>query len=286
MRKYQQVALLILACFSLFGLLIYRKEYIELRSIFEGFHIFGDDIIIKTNCNDSVLVINNNENRLYNDGTKWVYIDHGIYIYSAYLINNKLIKAIGIGRKDSVMLTMKCHVWYDFRDTVFSYEGKFRYNILSNVNSSDNQENFIIIEYSCELDDNTKRQGVPHILVFIVNNNKNFVRIAKDNYKDAVMCVYPDYNNLNKLSIVEFISYHQILGYTDFIIYDELNFVILERLQSIIYKLNLSNSFHIFPSNIPYGSSMQTANILFELDCIYRTLNKSYVDRNMSTGNR
>lgn len=87
----------------------------------------------------------------------------------------------------------------------------------------------------------------------------------------AVLCVQPDYSGVPKTEIVEFITFYNAIGVTDFIIYDSgILHSIFPFLESLVGRNGIIRSITVLKWNFPVSDS-KLESISVRDDCLSRT---------------
>ncbi|XP_073998919.1 uncharacterized protein [Rhodnius prolixus] len=270
MKKYQQLSLFVLALISVIGLILYRKQYLELKTSVEGFSIFGEQ-----EKPQKCVVLNEtlklDDLKLFYPVSGWMNLQDEFYVYSAFWKGKSITTAVGIGLKNRKP-SFECHIWHDHGDSLFSNKGSFTFKEIQ-VESSD----YNVFEYSCEIN-SPNLHGTPYMFVFIKQETKRFIPIDSGSSSlqqgSVAMCVYPDFQGLNKLNVIDFIAYHQLIGFTDFILYDEMHYGVLRKMRTILSGLNLIKSFSVLPWLVPIEQTDPAAKAVIDVDCLHRVTNK------------
>lgn len=267
---------------------MYRREYMKLRYVLEVLNYFGNPQGGGEDClvlNDTF--IENERRKTYFSHPKpsWIKVSQH-FVYSAFweIEGDRLhARALAIG-PPSAFTNFECHLWFDHGDSLSSMMGKFGYSLRSipkYYNESKEQTPINIYELFCEPVE-IIAQGLPYGLVFIskrgATQTKTLIPIfkteilnRKEDIDKVVVCVRPDVAGTSKSSIVEFISYHQGVGVTDFIIYDSgLQYKILSTLETLAGMKGFSKSISTLHWNFPYNDLDAESSIL-EMDCTART---------------
>ncbi|XP_075215511.1 uncharacterized protein LOC142321369 [Lycorma delicatula] len=287
MRKYRQLVLVLITLASLCTLLMYRHEYLKLRYVLEVLNFFGNP---QANINDC-LVLNetyttDNKNKLLfvNPSPSWLKLGSH-FVYSAFWefeSGKHHVRTLAIG-PPSAFTDIECHIWFDQGELLFSEMGKFGYSVKNIQRDSSYKDSKLkIYELYCELIENSV-VGRPHGVIFVQKkpkiNLKTFVPIyntlTEHNVRNhSAMCVKADASGVSKSTIVEFISYHLIIGITDFIIYDTgLHHNILTTLQTLPGVSGFSRTTVALNWNFPFeDADLQDA--IMEMDCMGRTSGK------------
>ncbi|KAG8333173.1 hypothetical protein J6590_005928 [Homalodisca vitripennis] len=287
MRKYHQLLLFIITVVSLSTLLMYRREYLKLRYVLEVLNYFGSPQGGGEDClvlNDTYMEKERNKHLFSQPQSSWIRVSQH-FVFSAFweTEGDRLhVRALAVG-PPSAFTNYECHIWYDEGDYLSSVMGKFGYslrNIPKFYNETKERQTINIYELFCEPVE-TQSKGAPYGLVLIHKTDttriKTFIAIfkaeisAQNRRGKVAVCVRADVSGASKSSIVEFISYHQAVGVTDFIVYENgLQYRILSVLESLTGLKGFSESIETLHWNFPY-SDLDAETTVLEMDCIART---------------
>ncbi|XP_044748092.1 uncharacterized protein LOC123309184 [Coccinella septempunctata] len=259
MRKYQQLVLLIFSFVSLILVLVYRHEYNRLHYVLEVFNFFG------TPCNFSRL----NTSDKYPDHFDWgqspLWQEYGdYYVFSAFT-NESLAQTLVVNKKVT-KVPKKCFLWFENNNAEVGEMNSLK------IAEADNLEAYI---YSCRL---KSFKTLPYAVSFGVRSKyvspKKIILTyieKRSNPITATLCVPP--SSYNKRKLIEFISFHKLIGFKHFIFYyDDLPYSLLRLLSSLSEIVDVDLTF--FPWNFPLPSSNLSRTII-ERDCSLRTFSKS-----------
>ena len=301
MRKYYQVALAITATISLVALLIYRHEYNKLRFVLQVFGYFGN-LDEKNGVNRSPALGTSllpEYRRLTEPMTSWQRLTNEIHIYSAYSISENEIRAIAFAGGSKKLDTMSCQLFYENDNKPIS--GVFSYNIIeSSENIVDSQDGA-----------KTARRSSPGTIYrayyFICTHGGPFKSGDRKNIAGITFATettqrYPnnaillpvqklhDNNEINNkvsicvapsalppvfdMDIIEFLSFHYLLGIRHFIVY---NFAIPQRFNDAFSSFPAVNfTYATVPWNFPITQvSPDIVRRIVQADCQYRTYGKA-----------
>lgn len=258
MRKYQQLLLLLFSFTSLILVLVYRHEYNRLHYVLEVFNFFG------TPCNFSELRTSDKRLDHFDWGQNPVWQQNGEYqIFSAFS-NNSYAQVIAVVKKVSKM-PKKCILWHEDENPTTASISSLK------IADSDGLEAYI---FSCGF----KYHKIPPYAVSIGFSSKYFTpqkiiltHIEKSDFVKATVCVPP--STYNKRELVEFLSFHSLIGFKYFILYyDDIPYSLLKFLSNLSKILEIDFTF--YPWNFPFNSSGLIRSII-EKDCLLRTFGKS-----------
>ncbi|GLV40387.1 uncharacterized protein CBL_04187 [Carabus blaptoides fortunei] len=262
MKKYNQLILVIISVASVTLLLIYRHEYNRLRYVLEVFDFFGQP----NECSFPEF-LNNTSITQHDWGPipVWTKLEDS-YVYSAFLKTENDVEALII-HDDNKIAIQTCYLW--FENNSKATIGKIKFTKIDSLNSNDN---LALYKYYCHLNSVAE---IPYAVSFVSKNRqtKDFKKIVlyptnKKKHDLTTVCVLPNVA-FSKANIVEFISYHKIIGVDSFIIYNNnMPHKFMHLLQGLSTKLGVEMI--SYPWNYPYSLTGETRKIIEE-DCILRT---------------
>lgn len=282
MKKYRQVLVWAVLLIGITGFFLYRNEYVKLRSTFEMFVVvdsssgFSDRnclVLNETGADDGMV------DALGRPRPLWTPVGR-FHVYSAFAAisgGRSLVKAIAVGKAEDSTRSFRCHIWYDFKDVILSStEGEFAI-ASERIDTAD--EHFY--ELTCSVVEEVK--GRPYMLVLVdpADGRKYFVPVFRPPPKadgfSAALCVYPDLTGLPKTFLVEFLAFHQVVGFTDVLLYDfGLHYGLLDKAVRMASASRSFRSFSVLNWNLPYLDS-RVAKFLLQKDCLYRTADRAAV---------
>ncbi|KAF5280896.1 hypothetical protein FQR65_LT03045 [Abscondita terminalis] len=231
-------------------------EYNRLHYILEVFNFFGRP------CNTSLLEQSDSVGTYQDWGVEPLWQQNeNIFIYSAFWIQNQ-VQAIAL-HVDRAEPVRNCYLW--FEDKEKPVIGKFKYAKIDNDIDNGHMAYF----YYCTL----VQDHEPYAVSFSSKSKKDFKKILitinlhRDIKINTTICVAPAV--FNKRNFVEFLSYHKLVGISDFVFYHN---SIPHRLSKIISNLSTSLGIkvHFFPWNYPKNEG-SLSRLIVENDCILRT---------------
>lgn len=295
MKKYHQLLLLAISFVSLTLFLIYRHEYNRLHYVLEVFNFFGQPCTL-LNVSDIL-------SHHHDWGPIPVWQEHapGAYIYSAFLqepqpqrnhhtriINEELmVRAIALttlsSDDENQLSRLNCYFWFDDDDNQNKpVIGTFRYNKITTADGG--------LFYLCSGGLNAR--SLPYAVSFSNFSSFKVVRGIKENDLKKIMLVSNDRSTINnnnstisndvvicvspsslysKRRLIEFISYHKLLGIDTFIFY---NRDIPHKFTKLIANLSIQLGLHIdfYSWNYPKIETSQIiTRSIIENDCLLRT---------------
>lgn len=288
MRKYTQLALVLITIISIIVLLMYRNEYRQLKYVLDVVNFIGRK--------DEISLIHlENQTNFYQDSSYqfneplpvWQRIGNGFHAYSSFwlkpndLKSNSELFTIVVGLKHSIV-SFKCELNYSDGKV---QKGKFvfiREDVGDIPNESNNNDNFIVYKFLCKV---SKDYGTPHQVVFTDLSTKAPHRMLVRNLKQKnaelltmTVCVNlvsrndqtgidPFYNDFN---LLQFFIFHQLIGIDEFLVYE--SSLISATLKQTLFTHGIK--LNTFPFNFPFDLR-QSSKIrkLIEMDCLLRTSN-------------
>ena len=289
MKKYYQLALVIISCVSVVTLLFYRHEYNRLRYVLEVLNFFGKPGVQQNAFTTNDCIVQNatlQPKKLLNFAEPlptWQRLTNTHFVYSAFwevAEGDGRVRAISIDFGDSVP-NYGCSFWYDDREGPLS--GRFSFSKLETKESNLSKSKLTGYYLICRAKDAAR---VPYGVTFYKTDvvpSKAFIHVYYTNETPAftnstAICIIASPSpGLLKSTIAEFLSYHQLVGVTDYIIYDGgLPNTVLSALQGSAVRDGLGLSVSVLPWNFPYPmpEAETMARILMEKDCLQRTSGK------------
>lgn len=261
MKKYHQLILLVISVISLSLFLIYRHEYNRLHYVLEVFNFFGQPCNI-SNLQQTEDILSHHD---WGPRPIWQEYDTG-YVYSAFLTKKNEAKALAVLTDDKQVAPHNCYFW--FEDKKKPTIGKFRFSKLGN----DEGAHLNLYSFICE---SGATEHLPFAVSFSnkVKKENDLKKVMLGNsikhqiYVNTTICVSPSV--YSKKRLLEFLSYHKLIGVDSFIFY---NRDIPHRLVKILTNLSTRLGFHFafLPWNFPRTDGTITRTIV-ENDCLLRT---------------
>ncbi|XP_055624683.1 uncharacterized protein LOC129767634 [Toxorhynchites rutilus septentrionalis] len=285
MRKYQQLALVLVSISCIAILLVYKSENNRLKYVLEVVNIFG-----RTDAAALIRIDNSSRYRdvsydLDNPLPVWQRVGHDVYVYSAFWQKNDLqaggtVVSLAVGLEQA-MVNFKCQVQHGSKDIV---TGKFLFMRVENPTGSivkPNGEVFVIYKFLCKI----KRDfGHPTEVVFTdtAHSIKRFIPLrvidSKSISQKMTMTACVDLNNYLELeeefrepsAVLQYFLHHQIIGVDDFIVYN--SNALDSSTASILYNHGIK--INLLPYNFPFDlTNKQQNRQLIEMDCLMRNFN-------------
>lgn len=284
MRKYYQAILAVTAVVSLVSLLIYRHEYNKLRYVLEVFNYFGKPGPRRAdaNCTNFDTSFTTFNPKFDEPIPSWQHLEDDLYIYSAYSINDREIRAIGLGTINSIS-NIQCLVFFENESKPIL--GSFKFIPIGNAVVSRLGENLKYGGYHfiCTYTSDETPTGI----TFVTKSNKylNYAPIfpikiqpRSLSYSRIGVCVMQSSMKPTKsIDMIGFISFHALIGMDNFIIYDsgipnKFNSRLKEMANDPISIWKFT--YTVIPWNFPFMEIDQNViREIIETDCLYRTYN-------------
>lgn len=280
MRKYQQLLLLIVSFFCFFSFLFYRNEYLKLKSVLTYLNFFGSPSISNSSC--IVFHSNFTETRVlkYNflePRSSWTKLEYH-YIYSSFWEetgDDAYVRTLTIGPISSFS-NYKCQVWFEKGDIIESATGTFKYDLDAQSKTNKGKNSLRKYFLKCYVKSNPSR-GTPYGVLWVTPSTRVFSPLfvkQKASY-GPVICVKPDYSGYSKTNIIEFISFYNKIGVSNFIIYDAgIQHSLFPLLESVTSHGNILQSLSVLSWNFPETDS-KLESLAIKDDCSSRTFGAS-----------
>lgn len=282
MKKYKQLILFLTSIVSLLLFLIYRHEYNRLHYVLEVFNFFGTQP-----CNLTDIIESNNVINHYDWGPLPLWQEYDdFYIYSSHWYDDNKVRSLALSIESKT--PKNCYLHYEDNSPVI---GKLKYSRLTNVrniayNEKNAAINYVGYFYDCYKKDVVEK--VPYGVSFtkmdstrgrltIVNHNKS----KRKEFNTTVCLFVRDYK---KDAMIEFVSYHALIGVEAFTIYSN---NVPYRLRKILlnFQTRLGVKLTFVPWNYPKRNNYETNGVqmrdidlerdVVRNDCLLRTLRQS-----------
>lgn len=284
MRKYYQAILAVTAIVSLVSLLIYRHEYNKLRYVLEVFNYFGKPGPRRAdvNCTNLGTSFTTFNAKFDEPIPSWQHLEDDLYIYSAYSINDREIRAVGLGTINSIS-NMQCLIFFENESKPIL--GSFKFISIGNAVVSSLRENsrYGGYHFVCTYTSNETPTGI----TFVTKSNKNLnyapifpIKIQPRSLSHSRIGICVTQSSMKpakSIDMIGFISFHALIGMDNFIIYDSrISNKFNSRLKEIandpisFWKF----TYTVIPWNFPFMDIDQNViREIIEIDCLYRTYN-------------
>ncbi|XP_076043236.1 uncharacterized protein LOC143026547 [Oratosquilla oratoria] len=281
MRKYQQLALTIITIISLVSFLFYKHEYERLRYVLEYLDTFGEppsDLgAVRPQCGYST------QSKVSTPPADWVQVSPEFYIYSAFWDDNgkgqAQVRAIGVLRTGVEPKEVNCKLWYERENQPRSGKCTMKKENDRNHGLMPEEKSSIEIwSVFCSQEGKVQSGVVPYMIQFEQTNGELSSAVyvyESESWKSVVnrtaICVIPLDAPTETLRIVEFISYHNLVGVEKFTIYGS---VLTPAARKLLDRYGDEVGIHFeekqFNTPMQIQKTSLTARRVIELDCMYR----------------
>lgn len=295
MKKYYQLALVIISLVSVVTLLFYRHEYNRLRYVLEVLNFFGKPGGQQSGLtSDDCITGNSSRGKKFLSFVEplpsWQRVGSTHFVYAAYWElseEGRWVKAVSVELGDSIP-DFRCSFW--FEDTDASVVGTFSFSkipVKEAVNEVSGDKNKLKINgyyLLCRAKDVT---NVPYGVTFYKTDgtvpSKAFIPVYYTNEKlplsnSTAICIAASLTpGLPKSTVAEFFGYHQLVGVGNYVIY---NGGLPNKVLSFLHGTSVHEGFGLDVSVLPWNfpiASLQTeavARMVMEKDCLLRTMGK------------
>lgn len=264
MKKYHQLLLLAVSVTSISLLLVYRHEYNKLHYVLEVFNFFGQPCNFSDLQKTDILF----SQKDWGSEPAWQEIEDG-YIYSAFLLGKIEVKAIAL-QNEGKIVPRNCYLW--FEDKKKSIPAKFKFSKIS----YDEHTGVTAYFYSCYM---STMDNIPYAVSFSYRSRKDgdmkkilLTNTIEHNLSvNTTICVSPSV--YSKKRLVEFISFHKLLGIDSFIFYNrDIPHRLSKLLRNLSSRLAVNTAFLNW--NYPKLDTSLT-RLIIEHDCLMRTFGHS-----------
>ncbi|KAF6216906.1 hypothetical protein GE061_001256 [Apolygus lucorum] len=280
-RPLAKLLLFFVAFVGLTGMFLYKLKYEQMKSIVDGAGLEAVDRYLHANYLLPTHSANYVESSFGFPPVSWKSISQH-FVFSAFLCQpsdaqpseTREFCALGFG--PDVEPVFGCSVWFDLGKEILSVPGTFSFSSDATESTSS-----LMYEFRCSVTNLKSFHRHPYMFVLKTTDSEDKILIPvykpgkPSSTTSSVLCVYPDFVGYEWKWMIEFFTYHNIIGFTDIIAYDSgINFGFLEKMKKVI-KLSkgtlksLSVIRWDFPSNDPASS------VLVEKDCIQRSFGAS-----------
>lgn len=298
MRKYQQLALVLISISCVAILLVYKSENNRLKYVLEVVNIFG-----RSDAASLIRIDNSSRYRSvpYDFDSPlpaWQRVGADVYVYSAFWQKNDLeaggtVVSLAVGLEQAIV-NFKCQVQHgggggggSNRVDSTVLPGKFLFSRVENPTGSvaaPNGEVFVIYKFLCKV----KRDlpgGQPPTEVVLTDAThaiKRFIPLrlidSKSIPQKMTMTACVDLNNYLELedefrkpsAVLQFFLHHQIVGVDDFIVYN--SNALDSGTTALLYNHGIK--INLLPYNFPFDlANKQQNRLIIELDCLMRNYN-------------
>lgn len=290
MKKYYQLVLVIVSVVSFITLLFYRHEYNRLRYVMEVLSFFGKPGQV-AECLPPNISQNLKKSFSFTDPLpSWQRLTDTHFVYSAFWEKNDIhshVKVFSVEAGKTIP-QYSCEVW--FEDSNIPITGRFSYTIIQSKESALTHEQTVIADNVIAYNLYCKPKQIPGI-PFGVTFFKTETLVPSHVFipvgypvdrpileNSTAVCIVPGFKPvLQKSAVIEFLSYHHLIGVSEFIVYDKgLPNRIAQVLQDPIIKENFGIELSLLPWNFPFPhlEAEPVMRLVVERDCIQRTAGK------------
>lgn len=283
MRKYQQLALTIVAVVSLVAFLFYKHEYERLRYTLEYLDTFGqapgDGDVLRVPCGY------NTHPAISSPPSDWVQVTSDLEVYSAFLegegiVGGQQIKVIGAVRKSTeVPADLSCLVWFDSRGEVASGSCSVQFPSDRIHGHYTEEEDVGVLYLLCSPHDKRLMlTQTPYALQLKVGTGEpsqpllvHEAETFKSTANKTAVCVVPPEQPVTSLHIVEFLAYHHLIGVDQFTLYGPVLTPLTRRLLDRFGdEMGLMHQELLFTTSRGFALSGPVVRRAVELDCLHR----------------
>lgn len=258
MRKYLQLLLVVVSLLSLVALLFYRHEYHRLRYVLQVLNFFGKPYPTSDSDCLSNLTLFGNLKALDDPFPSWQRLDPHFFVYSSHWdLSMGHVSALVVG--DQAKPDFSCSLRFPGQ----TLEGQFSANVL--FDSKDTQ---IAYYFVCKPE---IRMHETPTHVFFGDYSLSLYNHMDAPTNGSAMCVLPGSSSLTESSVIEFLAFHNLIGFNKFIVYD-LN--LPPPLSALLRRPAMTERFGmqmaVLPWNYPFFPNPLLMKILMEADCLLR----------------
>ncbi|XP_055704230.1 uncharacterized protein LOC129802447 [Phlebotomus papatasi] len=285
MRKYQQLALVIISLISVTVLLMYRNENSKLKYILEVVNFFG-----RTDAAALVRIENSTAfSHISPDFSTplpmWTRLGNEFHSYSSFWSKNTFtaggeVITLVVGLRHAIV-NFRCQLHFPGQPSPVS--GKFEFTREDNEVATGDTEEFLMYRFLCKI---TRDFGTPENVIFVntASNTEHILPIRTSRNTtlshrsslvacvDLVSSILPKSSGksafISDTDILQYFIHHQIVGIDEFIVYDPYH--ITGHIRELLYRHGIKIS--LLPYNFPFTLATDTQNrALLEMDCLLRT---------------
>ncbi|KAK3873481.1 hypothetical protein Pcinc_021511 [Petrolisthes cinctipes] len=283
MRKYQQLALTVIAAVSLVAFLFYKHEYERLRYTLEYLDTFGEppepSDVENINCGSNI------HNLLTTPPADWVQVTSDLQVYSAFWddqigIGEPRIRVLAAARVSSeAPQDLGCLVWFESENEAVVGSCKVEAAPDRSHGHSTKEANVKVMFLLCAADDpRLMLSQTPHQVQLKVGTEEPsqpvFIHQSeglKTVADRSTVCVLPPTIPFASIRVVEFIAYHHILGVHRFVLYGTvLTPLARALLDQYGDQIAIQYEEKLFSSGRHFHLSESVVHRVVELDCVYR----------------
>ncbi|XP_071547912.1 uncharacterized protein [Panulirus ornatus] len=283
MRKYQQLALTIVAVVSLVAFLFYKHEYERLRYTLEYLDTFGEapsnGEVARPQCGY------NTHHKVTTPPTDWIDITSDLAVYSSFWddqngIGEPQIRTIAAVRKTAEAPSeLGCLIWFESEGTPVpgTCSVEFASERIHGQNTL--EEDVGVLYLLCTANDKKLIfSKIPYMIQFRVGSEEPSQPVfihESENLKSIVntfaVCIIPNESPIASLKVIEFISYYNIIGVDKFSIYGPVLTPLARKLlDKYSDEIGIEYEEKLFSSSRNFKLTQPVIKRVIELDCLYR----------------
>ncbi|XP_064476538.1 uncharacterized protein LOC135390665 [Ornithodoros turicata] len=277
MKKYTQLALIVISILSVLALLVCERRYANMKVIFEVMDVFeAKETAVK--CDKRIETLRKAD---YSASARitptvlpvWMEVLEGVYAYSAFWDfapeYNKKISRVLVAFPKQGKNILKCFVWFD--STHFVEADDLRITVLAETSNA----------VSAVADCIVRNISIRPVGVSFSSSvsNKDAVKVVgllpttTNATSNVSVCLPPLSHATTPLQIAEFVIYHRHIGAQDFIVYDSGLLTNAKKLILAIPAMT-DGTVSLLPWNVPLNLQSVT-DIVRVADCLLRTKGRS-----------
>ncbi|PNF14305.1 hypothetical protein B7P43_G06791 [Cryptotermes secundus] len=295
MKKYYQLALVIISLVSVVTLLFYRHEYNRLRYVLEVLNFFGKPGGQQSSLtSDDCITRNSSHGKEFLNFAEpepaWQRLSDTHFLYSSYWElseKERRVRALSVEFGDSIP-DFACSFWFENTDAAvlgtFSFSKIEMKEVVKVALKDKNRPKVTGYYLFCKAKDiSNVPYGVSFYSTEDIVPSRVFIPVYYTNEKlassnsTAICIVSSPMPGLRKSAVAEFLSYHQFVGVTNYIIYNGgFPNKVLSVLRGTAVREGLGLGISVLPWNFPVRSRQAegVARMVMEKDCLFRTRGK------------
>ena len=283
MRKYQQLALTIVAVVSLVAFLFYKHEYERLRYTLEYLDTFGqapgEGEAPRLPCGYNTHPVASTP------PAGWVQVTSDLEVYSAFLegegiVGGQQIRVVGAVRKSTEMpADLTCLVWFESNGEVALGSCSVQFPAERVHGHRTDKEDVEVVYLLCgPRDTRLMLTQTPYALQLRVGTDQpsqpllvHETESIKSTANKTAVCVVPPEQPVTSLHLVEFIAYHHLIGADHFTLYGPVLTPLARRLLDRFGdEMALMHQELMFSPSRGFELSRPVVRRVVELDCLHR----------------
>lgn len=283
MRKYQQLALTIIAVVSLVAFLFYKHEYERLRYTLEYLDTFGQPPAAgespRLPCGYNTHPVTTSP------PADWVQVTSDLEVYSAFLegegiVGGQQIRVIGAVRKSTeVPADLTCLIWFESNGEVATGSCSVQFPSDRSHSHHTDKEDVEVLYLLCgPSESRLMLTQTPYALQLRVGSEQPSQPLLvheaeglKSTANKTAVCVVPPEQPVTSLHMVEFIAYHHLIGADRFTLYGPVLTPLARRLLDRFGdEMGLGHQELLFSTSRGFELSRPVVRRVVELDCLQR----------------